>query len=156
MPYFTATYIKSLRERVSAEVTRLLDTMAPAENAPGVRVFLGAITGDPVLCILIGAIVTWLVHSSVASVLLVMSLAYSQFISPYAAFALVLGYASIPYAAAREGDFFAFFRHEHPTRRGLPDHSLLFIGLVRREEHYAPANDARKVHETVRYEGLRL
>ncbi len=29
MPYFTATYIKSLRERVSAEVTRLLDTMAP-------------------------------------------------------------------------------------------------------------------------------
>ncbi|MGY4160322.1 phosphate:Na+ symporter [Bradyrhizobium sp. USDA 4461] len=69
----------------------LLDTMAPAENAPGVRVFLNAITGDPVLCILIGAVVTWLVHSSVASVLLVMSLAYSQFISPYAAFALVLG-----------------------------------------------------------------
>ncbi|MBR0871284.1 Na/Pi cotransporter family protein [Bradyrhizobium tropiciagri] len=69
----------------------LLDTMAPAENAPGVRVFLNAITGDPVLCIFIGAVVTWLVHSSVASVLLVMSLAYSQFISPYAAFALVLG-----------------------------------------------------------------
>ncbi|PAY05422.1 Na/Pi cotransporter [Bradyrhizobium sp. UFLA03-84] len=69
----------------------LLDTMAPAENAPGVRVFLNAITGDPVLCIVIGAGVTWLVHSSVASVLLVMSLAYSQFISPYAAFALVLG-----------------------------------------------------------------
>ncbi|MBR0795789.1 Na/Pi cotransporter family protein [Bradyrhizobium jicamae] len=69
----------------------LLDTLAPAENAPGVRVFLGAITGDPVLCILIGAAVTWLVHSSVASVLLVMSLAYSQFITPYAAFALVLG-----------------------------------------------------------------
>jgi phosphate:Na+ symporter len=69
----------------------LLDTLAPAENAPGVRVFLSAITGDPVLCIFIGAVVTWLVHSSVASVLLVMSLAYSQFISPYAAFALVLG-----------------------------------------------------------------
>ena len=29
MPYFTATYIKTLRERVSGEVTRLLDTMAP-------------------------------------------------------------------------------------------------------------------------------
>lgn len=29
MPYFTATYIKGLRARVSAEVTRLLDTMAP-------------------------------------------------------------------------------------------------------------------------------
>jgi phosphate:Na+ symporter len=69
----------------------LLDTLAPAENAPGVRVFMNAITGDPVLCIVIGAAVTWLVHSSVASVLLVMSLAYAQFISPFAALALVLG-----------------------------------------------------------------
>src|SRR4249919_2972865 len=60
----------------------LLDTLAPAENAPGVRVFMNAITG---------AAVTWLVHSSVASVLLVMSLAYAHFISPQAALALVLG-----------------------------------------------------------------
>ena len=69
----------------------LLDTLAPAENAPGVRVIMSAITGDPVLCIMIGAVVTWVVHSSVASVLLVMSLAYAQFISPFAALALVLG-----------------------------------------------------------------
>jgi phosphate:Na+ symporter len=60
----------------------LLDTLAPAEDAPGVHVILNAITGDPVLCIIIGAAVTWLVHSSVASVLLVMSLAYAHFISP--------------------------------------------------------------------------
>jgi phosphate:Na+ symporter len=69
----------------------LLDTLAPAENAPGVRVVMSSITGDPVLCIVIAALVTWAVHSSVASVLLIMSLAYSQFISPYAALALVLG-----------------------------------------------------------------
>jgi len=69
----------------------LLDTLAPAENAPGVRVIMNAITGDPVLCILIGAAVTWIVHSSVASVLLIMSLAYAHFISPYASLALVLG-----------------------------------------------------------------
>jgi phosphate:Na+ symporter len=69
----------------------LLDTLAPAENAPSVRVLMGAITGDPVLCIMIGALVTWAVHSSVASVLLVMSLAYAHFISPAAALALVLG-----------------------------------------------------------------
>jgi phosphate:Na+ symporter len=69
----------------------LLDSLAPAENAPGMRVFMNAITGDPVLCIVIGAIVTWAVHSSVASVLLIMSLAYAQFITPYAALALVLG-----------------------------------------------------------------
>ncbi|WP_213775392.1 Na/Pi cotransporter family protein [Bradyrhizobium sp. dw_78] len=69
----------------------LLDTLAPAENAPSVRVLMGAITGDPVLCIIIGALVTWAVHSSVASVLLIMSLAYAQFITPYASLALVLG-----------------------------------------------------------------
>ena len=69
----------------------LLDTLAPAENAPGVRVFMNAITGDPVLCIVIGAVVTWAVHSSVATVLLIMSLAYAHFVTPYAALALVLG-----------------------------------------------------------------
>jgi phosphate:Na+ symporter len=52
---------------------------------------MNAITADPVLCMFIGAVVTWVVHSSVASVLLVMSLAYAHFISPYAALALVLG-----------------------------------------------------------------
>jgi phosphate:Na+ symporter len=69
----------------------LLDTLAPAENAPGVRVVMASITADPVLCIIIAALITWAVHSSVASVLLIMSLAYSQFITPYAALALVLG-----------------------------------------------------------------
>src|ERR1700724_1647013 len=69
----------------------LLDTLAPAEDAPGLRVVMSAITADPVLCIVIGAIVTWAVHSSVASVLLIMSLAYAQFISPHASRALVLG-----------------------------------------------------------------
>ena len=69
----------------------LLDTLAPAENAPGVRVVMSAITGDPILCIIVAAVITWAVHSSVASVLLIMSLAYSQFITPDAALALVLG-----------------------------------------------------------------
>ena len=69
----------------------LLDTLAPAENAPSVRALMGAITGDPMMCILIAAGITWAVHSSVASVLLIMSLAYSHFITPYAALALVLG-----------------------------------------------------------------
>jgi phosphate:Na+ symporter len=69
----------------------LLDTLAPAEQAPGLRVFMAAITGDVTLCIVFSAAVTWLVHSSVASVLLIMSLAYAHFISADAAFALVLG-----------------------------------------------------------------
>ncbi len=69
----------------------LLDTLAPAENVPGVRVIMEAITGDSVLCVLIAAGITWAVHSSVASVLLIMSLAYGHFITPLATLALVLG-----------------------------------------------------------------
>jgi phosphate:Na+ symporter len=69
----------------------LLDTLAPAENAPGVRVVMNAITGDPVLCIIIAGAVSWAVHSSVATILLIMSLAYAHFVSPYTALALVLG-----------------------------------------------------------------
>jgi phosphate:Na+ symporter len=69
----------------------LLDMLAPAEQAPAVRELLASITGDPVLCILIAAALTWAAHSSVAVVLLVMSLAYSHFVTPEAALALVLG-----------------------------------------------------------------
>lgn len=69
----------------------LLDTLAPAEDAPAVRTLLAAITGDPVLCVLIAAVLTWAAHSSVTVVLLVMSLAYSGFVTPVAALALILG-----------------------------------------------------------------
>jgi phosphate:Na+ symporter len=69
----------------------LLDTLAPAEQAPAVHALLASITNDPVLCIVIAAALTWAAHSSVAVVLLVMSLAYSQFVTPEATLALVLG-----------------------------------------------------------------
>jgi phosphate:Na+ symporter len=69
----------------------LVDTLAPAEEAPVVRSLLTTITHDPVLCIVIAAALTWAAHSSVAVVLLVMSLAYSHFVTPEAALALVLG-----------------------------------------------------------------
>lgn len=69
----------------------LLDTLAPAENAPAVRALLGAVTAEPLLCLLMAAALTWAAHSSVAVVLLVISLAYSNFITPVAALALILG-----------------------------------------------------------------
>jgi phosphate:Na+ symporter len=69
----------------------LLEILAPAENAPGVRALLNAITGDPVLCIVLAGALTWAAHSSVAIVLLVMSLASAHFVTPAAALALVLG-----------------------------------------------------------------
>src|ERR1700743_1046559 len=106
----------------------LLDTLAPAENAPGVRVFMNAITGDPVLCIVIGAAVTWAVHSSVASVLLVMSLAYAQFISPFAALALVLG-ANLGSAI---NPVFEGARRDNPASYRLPVGNLVnrILGIL--------------------------
>src|SRR6201991_4053765 len=106
----------------------LLDSLAPAENAPGVRVFMNAITGDPVLCIVIGAVVTWAVHSSVASVLLVMSLAYAQFISPFAALALVLG-ANL---GSGINPLFEGARRDNPASYRLPVGNLVnrIIGIA--------------------------
>ena len=106
----------------------LLDTLAPAESAPGVRVFMNAVTGDPVLCIIIGAAVTWAVHSSVASVLLVMSLAYAQFISPYAALALVLG-ANLGSAIS---PVFEGARRDNPASYRLPLGNLInrLVGIL--------------------------
>jgi len=69
----------------------LIGTLAPAEQAPSARALFAAMTGDLVLCVIIAAALTWAAHSSVAVVLLVMSLAYSQFVTPAAALALVVG-----------------------------------------------------------------
>jgi phosphate:Na+ symporter len=69
----------------------MLGALAPAETAPGLRVVMNAITGDPIMCVLIAAIFAWAAHSSVAAVLLIMSLALSHFVTPQAALALVLG-----------------------------------------------------------------
>lgn len=69
----------------------LLDTLAPAEEAPVMRSLLAAITGDTLLCVLMAAVLTWIAHSSVTVLLLIMSLAYSNFITPVAAIALTLG-----------------------------------------------------------------
>jgi len=69
----------------------LLGTLGSAESAPAARALLGAITSQPVLCLLVAAALTWAAHSSVAVVLLVMSLATAHFVTPAAALALVLG-----------------------------------------------------------------
>jgi phosphate:Na+ symporter len=69
----------------------LLDTLAPAENAPTLRNLLSVITAEPTLNVLLGALLAWAAHSSVATVLLVISLSYSNFVTPVAALALVLG-----------------------------------------------------------------
>jgi phosphate:Na+ symporter len=106
----------------------LLDTLAPAEQAPGLRVILAAITGDVTLCIVLSAAITWLVHSSVASVLLIMSLAYSHFVSAEAALALVLG-ANLGSAI---NPVFEGARRDNPASYRLPVGNLLnrLIGIL--------------------------
>jgi phosphate:Na+ symporter len=69
----------------------LLDSLTLAENAPDVRALLAAITGEPVLCVALAALLTWAAHSSAAVVLFATSLAYSHFMMPVAALAFVLG-----------------------------------------------------------------
>lgn len=44
-------------------------------------------------------------------------------------FALMLGYSRIPFAAARDGNFFSIFARVHPTRK-FPHVSLLFVGIM--------------------------
>jgi APA family basic amino acid/polyamine antiporter len=44
-------------------------------------------------------------------------------------FALLLGYSRIPYAAARDGNFFSVFARLHPTK-GFPHVSLVFMGVL--------------------------
>jgi phosphate:Na+ symporter len=69
----------------------LLDSLAPAEQAPEVRTLLAIATQAPALNVLIGAALAWAAHSSIAVVLLAMSLGYSHFISPDSILALILG-----------------------------------------------------------------
>jgi phosphate:Na+ symporter len=70
---------------------QLLDLITPYEDAPSLRLLLGAISTTPLLDVFIAAGVTWAAHSSVAIVLVVMSLASKGIVPPEAAFALVLG-----------------------------------------------------------------
>jgi len=70
---------------------QLLDLVTPFEDAPSLRLLLGAIATQPWLDVVAAAGLTWAAHSSVAIVLLVMSLAAKGVIPPDAAFALVFG-----------------------------------------------------------------
>ncbi|WP_253736086.1 Na/Pi cotransporter family protein [Granulibacter bethesdensis] len=65
--------------------------LEPYEHAGQARDLLGVVASWPLLDLLLGAGLTWAAHSSVATVLLMMSFAQKGAISPDAAFAMVLG-----------------------------------------------------------------
>jgi phosphate:Na+ symporter len=68
-----------------------LGALVTTESAAVSRALLGAITSQPVLCLIVAALITWAAHSSVAVVLVVMSLGAANLVSPTAVLALVLG-----------------------------------------------------------------
>src|SRR5262245_17479322 len=70
---------------------QLLSLLTPYEDMPSLRLIMGAIATQPVIDVIIAAALTWAAHSSVAIVLLTMSLAVQGVVPPHAALALVLG-----------------------------------------------------------------
>ena len=71
-----------------AHMTALLTHAAHTE---GFQTILGLVTGDLVLSVLLGALLAWSMHSSIAVVLLTMSFAQQGLIPLPASFALVMG-----------------------------------------------------------------
>lgn len=69
----------------------VLDLLTPDAKEPSLRLLLGALAADPVVDVLLGAVLTWAAHSSVAIVLLIASFTAQGVLPPQAAFALVLG-----------------------------------------------------------------
>jgi phosphate:Na+ symporter len=66
-------------------------TLGPVENTPLLRSFLESLASDPLLAVLLAALLTWGCHSSVVMVLLVGSLAANHVINAPETLALVLG-----------------------------------------------------------------
>jgi phosphate:Na+ symporter len=82
---------------------------------------LGALTGEPLIAILVAALLTWLAHSSLAIVLLIMSLASAGLLTLTSACVLVLGAnlgGAIPPLTATLTD--------DPAARRIPVGNLLF------------------------------
>lgn len=91
----------------------LVLTMAPIENAKLLRDALQALSDEPVLALLAAAMLTWICHSSVAVVLLIMSFATAGVIDAPGALALVLG-------ANLGGTMPALLEAQTPMARRLP------------------------------------
>ncbi len=69
----------------------IVTTIEPVEQTKALRELFALVSGDPILDIVLAALVTWAAYSSIAAVLLVMTLADHGIVTPVAAVALVLG-----------------------------------------------------------------
>src|SRR3546814_6448636 len=69
---------------------QLVELFAPLQNAPLLALVLEALATQPVAAVVLAAALAWAAHSSVAIVVLVLSLAAHQMVTPELAFPLVL------------------------------------------------------------------
>lgn len=69
----------------------IIATIEPVEKAKALRELFAMLSGDPIVDVAVAALMTWAAFSSVAVVLLVMTLAAQHIVTPVAALALVLG-----------------------------------------------------------------
>ena len=72
-------------------LAHLAGAAAPLKESETMRSMLTGLAGEPILGFLVAAAITWLVHSSLSIVLLVMSLAAAHVLPQPLALALVLG-----------------------------------------------------------------
>ena len=70
---------------------QLVSLFEPLQNAPLLGSALLALAGAPVIALVASAALTWASHSSVAVVVLIMSLSHHDLVPPELAYALVLG-----------------------------------------------------------------
>jgi phosphate:Na+ symporter len=91
----------------------LIHALAPTEKTPALRAMIELLSGAPILLVLLAAILTWACHSSVAVVLLVVSLTATHAVDIVPGLALVLG--------ANVGSTLApLMEAESPRARRLP------------------------------------
>ncbi len=72
-------------------LSEFVGLVTPYEDVPSLKMFMGAVSTQPVLDVILAAGLSWAAHSSVAVVLLIMSFGGSGVVPPDAAFAMVLG-----------------------------------------------------------------
>jgi amino acid transporter len=98
-------------------MTQVIIGMIPWQEAMETRtvasIFIERTFDDPTVGLWAGYVMTGLI----------------LFVAASSLYAVILGYSRIPFAAARDGDFFHVFARVHPTKN-FPHVSLLVLGLI--------------------------
>ncbi|MDX1709542.1 MAG: Na/Pi cotransporter family protein [Rhodovibrionaceae bacterium] len=132
----------------------IIEGSAPLRNTESMAIVLAPMTNEPFLAVIVAALLTWAAHSSLAAVLLVMSLASTQAISVHLALTFVVG-ANIGGAIAPV----AMTMGASPPERWVPIGNLLMrtlaglacLGAIPYLQPYLALLDERSAHMVVNF-----